>query len=194
MWERGSLPATIPAQLRRPCRSRHPYAAPRTSLQCVCTWRRNCIEQLSPLPNYALGSAGFPALFQQTAPVRHNRCCTKAANPVGGFLPEGLGGSGREQRFDSGRLSKFQSIALKCSPARVPIRTAPGRQICGCKAVETSGRKRVANAAIGERRNGQRLAGCTAAYHPGKNFFPSVRKRTEARPPIVHSSPRADTR
>ena len=48
MWERGCFPATIPEQLRRPCRPRHPYAVPRTSLQCVCTRRRNCIAQLSP--------------------------------------------------------------------------------------------------------------------------------------------------
>src|SRR5882672_7213367 len=48
MWERGCFPATILEQLRRPCRPRHPYAVPRTSLQCVCTRRRNCIAQLSP--------------------------------------------------------------------------------------------------------------------------------------------------
>ena len=44
----GCFPATILGQLRRPCRPRHPYAAPRTSLRCVCTRRRNCIAQLSP--------------------------------------------------------------------------------------------------------------------------------------------------
>ena len=38
-----------------------PYAAPSTSLQCVCTRRRNCIEQLSPSPKYAPGTAPFPA-------------------------------------------------------------------------------------------------------------------------------------
>src|SRR5260370_4245348 len=48
MWERGCFPATILEQLRRLCRPRHPYAVPRTSLQCVCTRRRNCIAQLSP--------------------------------------------------------------------------------------------------------------------------------------------------
>src|SRR5258705_101429 len=48
MWERGGFLATILEQLRRPCRPRHPYAVPRTSLQCVCTRRRNCIAQLSP--------------------------------------------------------------------------------------------------------------------------------------------------
>jgi hypothetical protein len=51
----------IPKQLRRLRRPRHPYAVPRTSLQCVCTRRRNCIEQLSPSPKYAPGTARFPA-------------------------------------------------------------------------------------------------------------------------------------
>src|SRR5207244_12456520 len=32
----------------------------RTSLQCVCTRRRNCIEQWSPSPKYAPGTAPFP--------------------------------------------------------------------------------------------------------------------------------------
>ena len=61
MRERGRTPTTIRAQRRRLRRSRHPCAAPRTSLQCVCMWRRNCIEQLSPSPKYAPGTARFPA-------------------------------------------------------------------------------------------------------------------------------------
>ena len=48
MWERACFPTTILAQPHRQCRPRHPYAVPRTSLQCVCTRRRNCIAQLSP--------------------------------------------------------------------------------------------------------------------------------------------------
>jgi hypothetical protein len=60
MRERGRTPTTIRAQRRRLRRSRHPCAAPRTSLQCVCTRRRNCIEQLSPSPKYAPGTARFP--------------------------------------------------------------------------------------------------------------------------------------
>jgi hypothetical protein len=60
MREHGRFPTTILALRRRPCRPRHPFAAPRTSLQCVCTRRRNCIEQLSPSPKYAPGSARFP--------------------------------------------------------------------------------------------------------------------------------------
>jgi hypothetical protein len=55
MWERGCFPTTIRALLRKPCRLRHPYAVPRTSLQCVCTRRRNCIEQLSPSLEYPPG-------------------------------------------------------------------------------------------------------------------------------------------
>jgi hypothetical protein len=61
MRERGRTPTTIRAQRRRLRRSRHPCAVPRTSLQCVCTRRRNCIEQLSPSPKYAPGTARFPA-------------------------------------------------------------------------------------------------------------------------------------
>ena len=60
MRERGCSPTTTPAQLRRPYRSRHPYAVSKTSLQCVCIQRRNCIEQLSPSPKYAPGNAHFP--------------------------------------------------------------------------------------------------------------------------------------
>jgi hypothetical protein len=61
MWERGCFPATILEQLRRPCRPRHPYAVPRTSLLCVCTRRRDCIAQLSPSREYALRTVDFPA-------------------------------------------------------------------------------------------------------------------------------------
>ena len=61
MRERGRTPTTIRARRRRLRRSRHPCAVPRTSLQCVCTRRRNCIEQLSPSPKYAPGTARFPA-------------------------------------------------------------------------------------------------------------------------------------
>src|SRR3974390_2348847 len=61
MWERACFSTTILAQLRTPRRSRHPYAAPRTSLQFVCTRRRNCIERLSPSPEYALGTVDLPS-------------------------------------------------------------------------------------------------------------------------------------
>jgi hypothetical protein len=60
MWERGCFRTTILAQPRRPCRPRHPYAVPRTSLRCVCTRRRNCIEQLSTSPEYAPLTARLP--------------------------------------------------------------------------------------------------------------------------------------
>jgi hypothetical protein len=61
MRGRGWRPTTIPAQRRTQRRPRHPFAVPRTSLQCVCTRRRNCIEQLSPSSKYAPGTARFPA-------------------------------------------------------------------------------------------------------------------------------------
>jgi hypothetical protein len=48
------------------------YAAPRTSLQCVCTWRRNCcIGQLSPSPKYAPQTAPFPARNSATIKLTH---------------------------------------------------------------------------------------------------------------------------
>src|SRR5260370_4184224 len=53
MRECGCLSTTTLAQLRRPCRPRHPYAVPRTLFQCVCTRRRNCIGQLWPSSEYA---------------------------------------------------------------------------------------------------------------------------------------------
>src|SRR5438552_3694724 len=61
MRERGWSPTTILAQRRRLRRPRHLFAVPRTSLQCVCTRRRNCIEQLSPSSKYAPGTGRFPA-------------------------------------------------------------------------------------------------------------------------------------
>jgi len=84
MRGRGRLPTTIPAQRRRPRRSRHLYAAPRTSLRCVCTGRRNCIEQSSPSQKYAPGTGHFPvwnpAIINRTSarwaclsPARHPR-------------------------------------------------------------------------------------------------------------------------
>ena len=71
MWERGCFPATILEQFRRPCRPRHPYAVPRTSLQCVCTRRRNCIAQLSPSREYALRTVDFPARNSATIELTH---------------------------------------------------------------------------------------------------------------------------
>src|SRR6266853_506143 len=71
MWERGCFPATILGQLPRPCRPRHPYAVPRTSLQCVCTRRRNCIAQLSPSREYALRTVDFPARSSATIKLTH---------------------------------------------------------------------------------------------------------------------------
>jgi hypothetical protein len=151
MWERGSLPATIPAQLRKPCRSRHPYAAPRTSLQCVCTRRRNCIEQWSPLPNYAPASVGFPALFQQTAPALENRCCTEAANPVG-FSPGGAWGLGPGAGI---RLWPPFEVPIDC--VEMFARACPDRD--------------VAANLIGSWRSDRRRARCSAALDPGEKKF-----------------------
>jgi hypothetical protein len=61
MRERECFPATILARSHRLRRPRHPYAVPRTSLQSVCTQRRNCIEQLPTCPKYAPGAGPFPA-------------------------------------------------------------------------------------------------------------------------------------
>src|ERR1700675_85920 len=61
MRERGCSPTTPLAQLRRLRRPRHPYAVPRTYLQCVCTRHRNCSGQLSPFSEYAPRTANFPA-------------------------------------------------------------------------------------------------------------------------------------
>src|SRR5882672_6148832 len=72
MRERGYSPTKILTPPRRPCRPRHPYAVPRTSLQCVCTRRRNCIEQLSPSPEYAPGTAPFPARNSATIKLTHD--------------------------------------------------------------------------------------------------------------------------
>jgi hypothetical protein len=67
----ASASVACEGQLRRPCRPRHPYAVPKTSLQCVCTWRRNCIAQLSPSREYALRTVDFPARNSATIELTH---------------------------------------------------------------------------------------------------------------------------
>ena len=71
MRERDRTPTTIRAQRRRLRRSRHPCAVPRTSLQCACTRRRNCIAQLSPSREYALRTVDFPARNSATIELTH---------------------------------------------------------------------------------------------------------------------------
>jgi len=56
----------ILAQPRTLCRSHHPYAVPSTSLQYVCTRRRNCTEQLSPFRRYAPLTIHFLGLELRT--------------------------------------------------------------------------------------------------------------------------------
>lgn len=73
MRERGCCSTTTPAQPRRTRRPRHPYAVPRTSVQCVCTQRRNCIEQLSPFSAYAPGTVPFPVRNSATIKLTHYR-------------------------------------------------------------------------------------------------------------------------
>ncbi|MGY4313740.1 hypothetical protein ACVWW1_003043 [Bradyrhizobium sp. JR3.5] len=191
MWERGSLPATIPAQLRRPYRSRHPYAAPRTSLQCVCTRRRNCIEQLWPSERYAPAPPDFPAL-QQTAPVRETRRCTKAANPLGGFLPVRLGALAGSNEVDSGHAPRFQRVALKCYSARLDRDSA---RPCALLPQVV----RIPPAAMAEPppRSVAQWPAVGSAHHGGsslKKIAARVRKRTEAPAPIPHSSAQAGPR
>jgi hypothetical protein len=94
MRERGDFPATILEQRRRPCRPRHPYAVPRTSLQCVYTRRRNCIAQLSPSQEYALRTVDFPALPQ-------SNCTT----PVAAVPDEEQPSQTRPQRTQSEQMS-----------------------------------------------------------------------------------------
>jgi hypothetical protein len=77
MSERGCYSTTILARHRRPRRLHHPYAVPRTSLQCVCTRRRNCIEQSSPSSEYAPQPTHFPASHPAT--IKPTRARTKAA-------------------------------------------------------------------------------------------------------------------
>jgi hypothetical protein len=105
----GCFPATILAQPRRPCRPRHPYAVPRTSLQCVCTRRRNCIAQLSPSREYALRTVDFPARNSATIELTH--------------CPHGSG-SRRRITFAT-RLQRTQSEQIVFRVTPVAIRAAP---------------------------------------------------------------------
>jgi hypothetical protein len=115
MWERGCFSTTTLAPPRRPCRPRHLYAVPRTSPQCVCTWRRNCIEQLSPSsPKYAPGIAHFPArnsaiikLTRYPAVSIHSRFVRTLGNPCAPAQTA----AGRDRACDL-RLSR-------CTPPRV---------------------------------------------------------------------------
>ena len=54
----GAFQPRFLEQFRKPCRPRHPYAVPRTYLQCVCTRRRNRIALLSPSRRLCASSDG----------------------------------------------------------------------------------------------------------------------------------------
>ena len=107
MWERGCFPATILEQLRRPCRPRHPYAVPRTSLQCVCTRRRNCIAQLSPSREYALRTVDFPA--RNSAPIELTR------------YSHGSGSRRIQTKNHLRKLAPRERSLSKCLPCAVPL-------------------------------------------------------------------------
>src|SRR5258708_21848669 len=108
MWERGGFLATILEQLRRPCRPRHPYAVPRTSLQCVCTRRRNCIAQLSPSREYALRTVDFPARSSATIKLTHHPIV--ALPPVIGLV----NGSPRYRQVAPSRHQIVRNICPVC--------------------------------------------------------------------------------
>src|SRR6266702_3991229 len=86
MWEYGCFSTTTLARPRRPRRLRHLYAVPRTSLQCVGTRRRNCIEQLSPFSEYAPGTVHFPVRNPATNQTDRGSALRLLAYPV--FLPK----------------------------------------------------------------------------------------------------------
>ena len=119
MRERGCFSTTILARPRRPCRRRHPYAVPRTSVQCVCTRRRNCIEQLSPSPEYAPRVARFPVSKSATIKLIHypSAPSTSCAMPqVRSATPSAFAGVVRGlivSRKPDGRSNRRQSLALR---------------------------------------------------------------------------------
>jgi hypothetical protein len=96
---------------RRPRRPRHPYAVPRTFLQCVCTRLRNCIEQLSPCPEYAPLTARFPAWksgkWRNPASVGGaDRACRR------NHFPTAAKQSGNERRLASSSIKQRGSVML----------------------------------------------------------------------------------
>ena len=86
------------------------YAAPRTSLQCVCTRRRNCcIGQLSPSSEYAPQTAPFPARNSATSKLTHypgnGRLLDLSESPVRVLVLSCRGPADRRQRTTSTRAT-----------------------------------------------------------------------------------------
>ncbi len=129
MWERGRYSTTTLAQPRTPCRPRHPYAVPRTSLQCVCTRRRNCIEQLSPSPKYAPRLTRFPvgnSATNQTTGWEGRLPGVRVSLVLGGFSGSGVPADRRQR---TGRPRRPGQEAIQPSAASSRSRR------CACRAI-----------------------------------------------------------
>jgi hypothetical protein len=127
MWERGCYSTTILAQHRRPRRLRHPYAVPRTSLQSVCTRRRNCIEQSSPSSKYTPQPTHFPASHPATVEgVAADRSfvprCGHSSRRAGGLGAAFVGGVDSRVLRKAGhgtQASRLRSHVPNAKPAGV---------------------------------------------------------------------------
>ena len=112
MWQRGCFPTKTLAWPRRLYRMRDRCVVLRTLLQCVCTQRRSCIEQLSPFSEYAptaLRNKWKPATIKL---IHYRRLGAKPheSSASGGYL-----GIQCLQRFQS--LDATRQLGLQISGA-----------------------------------------------------------------------------
>ena len=90
---------------------------PRTSLQCVCTRRRNCIEQLSPSRKYAPRTFYFPPGTAQIYNADRTRSATGSA------LPRTRDGWDGNKKGRSTSACPPPSAPVRCHPPRVKIKS-----------------------------------------------------------------------
>src|SRR5713226_6906 len=133
MRQRGCFPTKTLAWPRRLYRMRDRCAVLRTLLQCVCTQRRNCIGQLSPLSEYAptaLGNKWKPAATIKLIHYRRLGAKPHESSAGGGYL--GIQCLQRFQSLDATRNWDYIPGAANRAPPRrepagfaMPFRSHP---------------------------------------------------------------------
>jgi hypothetical protein len=93
--------------------------------QCACTWRRNCIAQLSPSREYALRTVDFPA--RSFATPLDWAFGTKGTSKAA-ISPSSIAGFGREKDYSNvaGELAalKVDVIVTAGHPAALAAKSA----------------------------------------------------------------------
>src|SRR6266436_7805845 len=128
MWQRGCFSTKTLAWPRRLYRMRDRCAVLRTLLQCVCTRRRNRIEQLSPFSEYAptaLRNKWKPAATIKLIHYRRLGAKPHESSASGGYL--GIQCLQRFQSLDATRNWDYRYPAQRTAraPSGVNRRASP---------------------------------------------------------------------